>query len=195
MALARFVFGRVKKQIGSLVIDAFTSEVHTRKNSITKYTVEDGSQLSDHIISDPEILAVTGIIEPILDGSNLSVAYDILRDIYDAKELVTVVTGLEVFDNMGMLNLSVNRNANNGGSLSFTSNFQRVRIVRSQTVDIAVRNINEIDQESYEQAQPDVDVGKATNGQNVESSYIDQLKAYENEFNEIIGDPIFGPEQ
>lgn len=195
MAAARFIFNRIQKSIGSLLVDAFTSERHQRKNTITKYPVEDGIQLSDHMITDPDILAVTGIIEPILDGSNLATAYKTLKDIRTNKELVTIVTGLQVYENMGMTTFNISRNANNGGSLEFTATFQEVEIVRSQTVDISVSQINDVDQESYEQAQPEVDVGKATDGQNVESSYKDQLKQYEEEFNELIGDPIFGPEE
>lgn len=194
MALARFIFGIPQKKIGSLIVDAFTSEKHSRKNAVTKYPVEEGEQLSDHIISEPEMLSVTGIIEPILDGFNLIVAYDVLKNIYANKELISIVTGLEVYGDMAMLQLDVNRNSRNGGSLSFSASFQKVKIVSSQTVDISVKNINEIDQESYEQAQPTVDVGKATNGQNTEPSLMDQLKQWDGEFNEIIGDPIFGPE-
>lgn len=195
MALARFIFGRKLKQIGSLIVDAFTSEIHNRNNAITKYPIEDGEQLSDHIISDPETLTVNGIIEPILDGSNLVVAYKTLKDIRENKELITIVTGLEVYEDMGMLNLSVNRNSNNGGSLVFTANFQKVKIVSSQTVDISVSEINEVDQESYEQAQPDIDVGKATNGQNTGSNYLDQLEAYEDQLNTEYFDQIFGPRE
>lgn len=182
MAAARLIFRvPVQKKIGSLEVTAFVSETHTRTNSATAYPVEVGADISDHIQDLPQEFNVTGIVEPVGDGANVPAAFVELENIMATKELITVVSGLKVYENMYISSLSVPRNARNGGSLSFSASMRELRIVSSQAVEIPKAQISDADDETNKQAQATQDIGKVTSGQTQAtaeaSNFLDQVDA------------------
>jgi len=186
---ARFVFSKERpKQIGPILVDAFQTEDHTRNSTATTYPVETGAEITDHIRNEPLEIRIQGNIAPVDDGANIFEAFKNLNQIMDDKELVSVITGLKVYENMHMNSLNVSRTARNGGSLPFSANFRQVTKVQSQTVAIAVSQISEADEETNKQAQPATDVGKATSGQTQANgegeSFLDEITA---QVNDILG--------
>lgn len=166
MASARLIFSRgIPKQIGPIVVDVFQSEDHNRTSTTTNYSVENGADITDHIRNDPIQISITGHIEAIGDGSNILRVNQQLNELMDNKELITVVTGLKVYENMHIQNYSVSRNKQNGGSLPISMSFQQITKVQSQAVAISISQISIADEETNKQAQGAADVGKATSGQ------------------------------
>jgi len=163
---ARLIFSKGNpKQIGPIIIDTFQTENHSRSSSSTTYSVEDGADISDHIRNEPLQLNITGNIEAIGDSSNILRINNQLNELIDNKELVVVVTGLKVYENMHIQSFNVSRNKQNGGSLSISMSFQQLTTVKSQAVAIPISQISTVDEKTNKQAQSDADVGKATSGQ------------------------------
>lgn len=178
MADARIYFSNpnIPKTFGSLIVNAWESETHDRSNSVTNYPVEDGSEISDHIQSNPVELSVSGIVEAIDTGTNIIDAYFTLKQIMAEKQVITVVTGLEVYENMCVLSSNVTRNALNGGSLSFTATLKQLSFVSSQAITIP----NNILNDNNYQSQAKQDLGKVTSAQNQEeetNSFLTQIDA------------------
>lgn len=167
MADARIFFSNphIPKTLGSLVVTAWETESHNRSNTITDYPVETGVEISDHIQNLPIELSVKGIIEAVEMGDNILDAFTTLENIMINKQLITVVTGLKVYDNMGILSFSVDRNALNGGSLSFNAELKQVFAVSSQSISIP----NNILSDNNKQADANQNIGKTTSGQSQES--------------------------
>lgn len=189
---ARLIFSKgIPKQIGPIIIDAFLAEDHTRRSSTTSYPVEDGADISDHIRNEPLEINIRGMIEAVDDGTNIIESFKSLNYLMDSKTLFSVITGLKVYENMHMNSLNINRTALNGGSLPFSARFSQVTKVQSQAVAIAISQISAADEETNKQAQPSVDLGKATSGQTQGKNpadgtcYLCDIKA---QVNDILGD-------
>jgi len=131
--------------IGSIRLDATVREVHERVNTVTNHPVEDGSFVTDHVYEEPLRLLMEGeITNAPLNGALLPgvtdrriEAYDQLKQLYELRDVVSVVTGLEVYSDLVMTNLITPRDPRTGQRLVFTAEFQRVRKVSSRIVGIA----------------------------------------------------------
>lgn len=186
---ARLIFKtNTEKKIGSLVIDAFISETHSRSNSISVYPVESGSDISDHIQEQSKSLSITGMISPVEDGSNIISSFLELEEIMKTKETLTIVSGLKVYTNMVVTSLVIPRTSRNGASLNFSATMNEIRIVSSQAVTIPNSQISDADEITNKQAQEKQDVGKVTSGQTQKiaegSNFLDQIDA---QIDEIFG--------
>lgn len=82
-----------------------------------------------------------GLITPTDDdiGNPAAEAYQLLQEVRTTREPVTVVTTLDVFDNMVMIHLSIPRKPGNGAALEFSATFQQVEIVTNNRVRVAIR--------------------------------------------------------
>ena len=72
-------------------------------------------------------------------ATRLEEARDALYRIKNGAELITVVTGLKVYENMAMKSLSIERDGRTGISLRFTASFVQV-----ETVELKTTRINEV---------------------------------------------------
>ena len=179
---AHLIFRReVEKQIGDIVIDVFISETHTRNAQITEYPVEDGVNISDHRHKNPLELEIEGLISEasIIDkigGSKARVldGYEQLKDVYDKNELISVVTGIEVYENMLISNFSIDRDKNTGGGLFFKMTLMQVNIVELQFAYIPSKKLGGAPQVK-KQTQPTVDLGKVNSGQGKEAGFLDRV--------------------
>lgn len=177
--MAIILFGnRAKGQIGELNLDVTLSEVHSAQNSITQYPVEEGFDISDHIVQQPDMLQMSGLITnfPVNllqrrageifklvkgqsfnyknfingdGGGKVQLARDILYRIsgriIDADkgltkikpELVTIVSGLRIYRDMAIEDLSITRNSSiSKDSLQFDASFKKLIKVKTETVEI-----------------------------------------------------------
>lgn len=119
-----------KTQIGALTIEATLSENHSASSNITKYTVENGSNISDHIVNEPETITIEGFISntPLSGGfqNNAQEAFDALYEIRDNKELVTVITNYRVYEDMALQNINIPRTQGTGQAIRFSAELVRV---------------------------------------------------------------------
>ena len=71
MALLTLLFGRPRKAIGALTVDAFLREGHSRSRDATSHPSDDNSPFSDATIRNPDVVTVDGILSdtPLLGAS------------------------------------------------------------------------------------------------------------------------------
>lgn len=158
-----------KKKIGDIVIDLFETEVHTRTSEVTQYPIESGSTITDHIVNDPIIISVSGIVSDIptnilgalagIGESRANNANEAMNKLIDDKSIVTLVTGLKVYQNMVITNFDVDRSVNTGKTLTFSATLQQVEIVLTELVDVPA--IGDLEN----QAKPVADAGSTVSGQ------------------------------
>ncbi len=129
-------------RIGDLVMDATISEGHSRSNRVTRWPVENGSTISDHIANEPKRLSVEGFItdSPLESGvqfeQRVQTAYQRLNEMWKGRALVEVVTQYEVYRQMAIEKLDIPKSRQTGESLRFNISFVEIRKVSSQTVAI-----------------------------------------------------------
>lgn len=138
------VFNRERRQgrIGTLVLDLTLGENHERKNRVTQWPIEDGSDISDHIGNEPKRLMLDGFVtdSPLVAGAQtqprVDDAYRLLNQLWRDKQLLEVVTQFETYYEMAIERINVPRNPKSGEALRFTVELVQVLKVSSQMVDI-----------------------------------------------------------
>ncbi len=142
-------------RIGEVRLDAAVREEHVASARVTESPVESGAKISDHVVLEPQTLNIDGVITdtPVYlhpasqneddglltvplasSGSRAIDAFEALRRLLEARAPLTVVTGLHVYENMVLTNVSVPREPESGLALRFSAELRQVRIVHSQTV-------------------------------------------------------------
>lgn len=115
--------------VGAFEFDALLKEGSKITNTVTRYPVEAGAPVSDFIAPGERTLSVVGVNTSmtmgipgaLLDGTSitggktrLSAAKRELEAIALARQPITVVTGLDVYRNYVIEDLSIERSAENG---------------------------------------------------------------------------------
>lgn len=168
------LYGRQSAQkIGSLAADITCREDHALSASITSHPVEQGVEISDHIRPEPVSLTLEQIVSqtPLADRlavkrDNIGATWDRLRQLSGKAEPVTVVSSLEVYDNMGVERVAVTRDPENSGYLRYTAQLKQIRIARSQSVAIPPGALGAREAKGdkpgtvADQASPEVDKGQ-----------------------------------
>ena len=135
----------------SFSVDATSSIQHNMTNVTTNHAIEDGSDVTDHIINRPDTLSVSGVISdspssffaignPLitsaLNGGKISkqVLDDYFLKARNDKLLFSITTGLRAYENLVMTSFSVTETAQTANSLNFTASFTVVKFVNAQIV-------------------------------------------------------------
>jgi hypothetical protein len=151
------------EDLGFVEIDAFLSEQYGFSNSVTEIPVGDGSVINDHVTEGQDEISVSAFIgktklskwvndiseaeeytipesEDDLPAEDLKVrikqAYFELLRLVREKQPVTVVMGLDTFDNMIITSFNIGREAATGADLPFGMSFKKIDIVKSETTAI-----------------------------------------------------------
>ena len=160
--------GNRKTKIGVLELDASITELHEFENVVTAYPVEDGGEVADHIYMKPDTVMVQGFVTnspPLIfditlgRSDRVGDALETLLTIRNNRELVTVVTGLKVYNNMALKRLSIPRTRTTGNSIRFTADFVKVTKVASETAEIPGENLPPDNEQVQDQAPSPVDAG------------------------------------
>lgn len=126
MSLFSILFGRLPgfgfKTVGFLPVDVFTQETITYQNEVTENPIETGGLISDHIYAKPTGLRVTGIVA----GGRRGLAYQLLVAMQQNRSPLFIVTGLQTFTNMALVELTFPREVNTAHSLHFTAEFRQL---------------------------------------------------------------------
>ena len=119
MSFITLAFGLAgqKTQVGYLTLDALISEDTSLSGQVSRYPIETGTgYTTDNIVNDSEVLAlvgsVTGAGVTLLSGggrSKLISAKDALRRMRDDRLPITIITGMERYENMGIENIRISR--------------------------------------------------------------------------------------
>lgn len=150
------LFRKAPATIGSVELDATLSENHMSGQDVTDHPIEEGSPITDHARKRPDSLTIDGLVTdtPVgltqrqraaqssgtVDDADApgyaQAAYLKLRELLTGK-LFTIVTGLQVYDDMVLTDLTVPRDRTVGHALRFSATFKNVRIVKNKiTVSI-----------------------------------------------------------
>jgi hypothetical protein len=172
MSLTRLFFKPNTKSIsktgtsaGGIDFDCFVSETHNRSADLTKFPIEDGSIISDHVVNNPIELTINGLKSAIgmtlydikLPDSHIT-AFEKINILMDDKELVRVVTSLKVYENMHISSFSVPRNKETANTLDFTMTLVQAKIVNTLLTEVPNSQLGG-DTTTNLQAQTPADVG------------------------------------
>lgn len=140
MALS-LIYGKkyAQSKVGVVVFDTMVSEEHRFTSRVTYYPVENGTIVSDHIINQPDIVVLSGLVTDtplsLFAPFNRSIAaFNALLQIHERREVVDVVTGIKVYKNMAITSLDVPRTIKTGQTLTF--NIELQKIVYDDTIQV-----------------------------------------------------------
>lgn len=133
-------FTKVLNKVEMLTLDALLSERYEAGADVTKYAVEDGSTVSDQIYNHPVSVTIEGAVSSyhLIDGLDGTPggAFDYLEKIRENRELITITTGLRVYKDYAIENLTVSRDARNSKNvLKFSLTASYFKIVNVQMID------------------------------------------------------------
>ncbi len=117
------------RSIGGIFVDVVISEEHTASMEIAEHPVESGAKISDHAWRMPYSVSLESVI-----GSDRAVSsYQALLAMQEKAEPFALITGLKVYSNMLVKEISATRDREHARVLKFTAELQEVIIVDTQT--------------------------------------------------------------
>lgn len=148
-------------RIDGYPIDVALREEPTFDSEVTQYPVETGADLVDHVQIKPVTIVLEGIVSDtpfgkIADERAAFVGitsqeawksnngwsadgYARLKEIFEAREPVSIEISRGIFDNMVLQSLAVPSVSNDGDMLHFIATFVQIRIVTVIAVAVEVR--------------------------------------------------------
>jgi len=132
------IYGRkyAQSKVGTVSFDTMVTEEHRYTSRVTNYPVENGTIVSDHIINQPDVVVLSGLVTDtplsILAPYNRSVAaFNALIEIHRKRQVVTVVTGIKVYYDMAIVTLDVPRTVKTGQTLTFNIELQKINYINN----------------------------------------------------------------
>ena len=143
-------------KVGSVELDLILDEDHSKSAQVTENPLQDGRAISDGIFLELQEGSLTGLVtnhsvkiaeerakqldfqtsEALLEKAKnyklenrAKQAWVDLKAVMDAKQPVTIVTSLEVYDNVAITNISTERNGDSGDALEIKVSFRQVLTV------------------------------------------------------------------
>lgn len=128
--------------------DANLNEVVTVAANVTSYPVEDGSNISDNVVDEPDEIQIDAVITntPANIDDTLLAATTRAEDKYDgllllkmAGDVVSVFTSAGEYTNMIITRLARTRNASVGEAAQFSISLRKIRKVQSSVAEVPLR--------------------------------------------------------
>ena len=143
-------------KVGSVELDLLLDEDHSKSAQVTENPLQDGRAISDGIFLELQEGSLTGLVTnhsvkiaeerakqlELQDSETLMAeaenyqlenrakqAWVDLKAVMDAKQPVTIVTSLEVYDNVAITNISTERNGDSGDALEIKVSFRQILTV------------------------------------------------------------------
>ena len=142
------IYGRkyAQSKVGVVTFDTMVQEEHKFSSRVTYFPVERGTIISDHIINQPDIVILSGLVSDtpltIFAPFNRSVAaFNALLEIHRRREIIDVVTGIKLYRNMAITSLDVPRTVKTGQTLTFNIELQRIIFDDNDSVFINANNV------------------------------------------------------
>lgn len=142
-----FMYVTQRSQVGSMVLDVLVTEKLELPATATKFPVEDGTEMSDHITQGPESLHISGLISAtdaleFSGGSGYKIieALDVMRKMHKDRTPITVITGMTRYTDMAITSLVASRS--NGGDkggnwLEISAEMVQIKKVSLRTTEIS----------------------------------------------------------
>ena len=143
-------------KVDSVELDLILDEDHSKSAQVTENPLQDGRAISDGIFIELQEGSLTGLVTnhsvkiaeerakqlELQDSETLMAeaenyqlenrakqAWVDLKAVMDAKQPVTIVTSLEVYDNVAIKNISTERNGDSGDALEIKVSFRQILTV------------------------------------------------------------------
>ena len=139
--------------VGAVELDLILDESHSKNAQVTENPLQDGRAVSDGIYLELREGSLTGLVsnhsikhsvppdrqtaEGLLDKAEnyqlenrAKQAWEDLKSLMDSKQLVTIVTSLEVYDNVAITSIETERDGDSGDALEIKVGFKQVQKVQ-----------------------------------------------------------------
>lgn len=156
-----------KTNIGGYFFDGFITVTHNKQLEITQNPVETGASIVDHAYVKPATVTMKIIVSDahasLVEGqfsdswSRAVAAWNVLKQLQEDRIPVSVLTKLDLYENMLIQNLQATDEANTYTTLSADVTLQEIPIARVRTVKISSADQTTIDTEMGK-----IEVEKAT---------------------------------
>lgn len=153
------LFIRPERSIAGIKIDGVLYESHSNTADVTKNPVESGADITDHVIVQPSVLVIRGVITDtpfvgILSPELIETTqrlfgfstpsgdtrsqqgYAALVDIQQRREPIVIQTKLVTYNNMIITSLRVNQDKDTSRIVDFTLEATEIIIVNTEIVAI-----------------------------------------------------------
>lgn len=161
---ASVFYSKAGYSVGEIPVDLILREVHALQSVITSHPVEIGSAITDHIRNELRVGSVSCLVSnhslnlapdaEIPEAANAARvpnygnaarprtpnpakdAWELFKGLWQRRELVTIVTVLETYEEVAISDFRTSRTGASGDALEFMLNFKQVRQVSLQEVEI-----------------------------------------------------------
>ncbi len=189
-------------KVGSVELDLILDEDHSKSAQVTENPLQDGRAISDGIFLELQEGSLTGLVTnhsvklaeerakqlDLQDSETLMAeaenyqlenrakqAWIDLKAVMDAKQPVTIVTSLEVYDNVAITNISTERNGDSGDALEIKVSFRQILTVSLMEHEITAQvQPKDMDSDINRKSALGVNVGQKV-AKNVSKSTMNEL--------------------
>ena len=136
MAATTIMYEGPRHSIGTIELDAVTTETHGAEVEITDFPIETGSSITDHVRRKPLTLSMTVVLSDITDSGPVpGRSVDLCNQLYlmqsDAKVL-SVYTPAKTYDSMLIQSIGVPRDNKSGCGLTLNVALKQVSLVQNR---------------------------------------------------------------
>lgn len=189
-------------KVGSVELDLILDEEHSKSAQVTENPLQDGRAISDGIFLELQEGSLTGLVTnhsvkraeerakqlELQDSETLMAeaknyqlenrarqAWVDLKAVMDAKQPVTIVTSLEVYDNVAITNISTERNGDSGDALEIKVSFRQILTVSLMEHEVTAQvQPKDMDSDINRKSALGVNVGQKV-AKNVSKSTMNEL--------------------
>lgn len=129
--------------------DLLINESHNMPLEVTTHKIESGSDITENIKIPLRTGSITGFVTNMsakrevfasnpfsLDSNKAQDTFDLLKQFRESRTPVTIVTNLDVYEDVLLTNASATRGPEEGEGQTFTISFTESKFVKLQTVAI-----------------------------------------------------------
>lgn len=128
-----------------LELDVVISESPEYKATPTRFPVESGAKITDHVLVEPRRLSIEGIVTAtpaiplgglrgLISPNAPADAHEYLKQLLETREPFTFVGGLEVYENMVLTSYTPVRTSKTSDALEFRATMEQIAIVSTELV-------------------------------------------------------------
>lgn len=189
-------------KVGSVELDLILDEDHSKSAQVTENPLQDGRAISDGIFLELQEGSLTGLVTnhsvkiaeerakqlELQDSETLMAeaenyqlenrakqAWIDLKAVMDAKQPVTIVTSLEVYDNVAITNISTERNGDSGDALEIKVSFRQILTVSLKEHEVTAQvQPKDMDSDINRKSALGVNVGQKV-AKNISKSTMNEL--------------------
>ena len=149
-----------KTKIANIVVDTTLKHNFFFKSTVTDHPTANGESISDHIFNHQMELKLEGfgILDTPLQNNSIRAAsksikdmlpfsdsekptekaFKALKSLHESKSLITVVHDKQVFNDMAIRSIKLDRSSETSGKLDFTIELRQMKMAKVEVTDINV---------------------------------------------------------